>query len=407
VSERVLSARELNRAMLARQLLLERSDLTPTAALEQVGGLQTQYAPSGYIGLWSRLRDFRRESLTDALESRAVIQATVMRSTIHMVSAADFPAMACATRPARAEWWLRTIRRQLDGIDMEAAAAATRAILADGPLRATEIEARLAAEGYPRIVWASIGQWVDMVRVPPSGTWHRRKADLYGLAEDWLARPVAVAASRVPAATDGPALAEAESSAVTSTAPETTAVPRRPAAAAAAVPGLASVPGRSSAASVEDGTELLIRRYLGGFGPAPITATANWAGLPAATLRPVMERLDLRRFHDERGEELFDLPDAPLPDAATPAPVRFLPTWDATLLVHARRTQIVPEHLRPLIFNPKTPHSVPTFLVDGVVAGTWRYEAGHVALTPFETLAAATMHELTTEAERLAAFHED
>jgi len=186
VSERVLTARELNRALLARQLLLERSDLPVAGAIEQVGGLQTQYSPSGYIGLWSRVRDFRRESLTESLEDRSVIQATMMRATIHMASAADYPLMAAATRAARADWWLRTMRKELDGMDMTAVAAATRSILAGGPVPAAEIQARLAAMGYPRIAWASVAQWLDMVRVPPSGTWARRKADLYGLAEQWL-----------------------------------------------------------------------------------------------------------------------------------------------------------------------------------------------------------------------------
>jgi hypothetical protein len=103
-------------------------------------------------------------------------------------------------------------------------------------------------------------------------------------------------------------------------------------------------------------------------------------------LLPVIDRLPLRRFRDEKGRELLDVQRAPLPDPKTPAPVRFLSTWDATLLVHARRTQILPEPYRPLVFNTKTPHSVPTFLVDGAVAGTWRYERGRVETKPFEPL---------------------
>jgi len=117
-----------------------------------------------------------------------------------------------------------------------------------------------------------------------------------------------------------------------------------------------------------------------------------------------VERLAPRRFRDERGAELVDLPRAPLPDPATPAPVRFLPTWDATLLVHARRTQVLPERFRPLVFSTKTPHSVPTFLVDGQVAGTWRHEHGRVVTQSFEPLPAAAGREVAGEAERLAAF---
>jgi hypothetical protein len=119
----------------------------------------------------------------------------------------------------------------------------------------------------------------------------------------------------------------------------------------------------------------------------------------------VVERLRLRRFRDERGGELLDLPRAPLPDPVTPAPVRFLPTWDATLLVHARRTQILPEPYRPLVFNTKTPHSVSTFLVDGAVAGKWRYEKGRVRLEPFGRLPKGARMDVEEEAERLASFH--
>jgi hypothetical protein len=364
--EPVLTARMLNRALLARQLLLEPSDLGIVGAIEQVGGLQTQYSPSGYVGLWSRLRDFRRESLTEALVDRSVVQATMMRATIRMASAADYRLMAESTRSTRQEWWMRTLRRQLDGIDMTAVVTATRAILADGPLPAAEIQARLAAQGLPRLAWASVGQWLDMVRVPPSGTWARRRADLFGLADQWLA--------------SGERGAKAGATA-----------------------GAADAAG--APATVEAGLDLLVRRYLGGFGPAPIADIALWAGLPAAVVRPVVERLDLRRFSDEQGHVLFDLRDAPLPDPETPAPVRFLPTWDATLLVHARRTEILSEELRPRIFNNKTPHSVPTFLVDGSVAGTWRYEKGRVDLVPLVPLSGGTMRDLEAEAERLAAFH--
>ena len=356
VSEPILSARQLNRAMLARQLLLERSTLPLAEALEQVGGLQTQYAPSGYIGLWSRLDGFRRASLTEALERRRAIQATLMRATIHLVSVDDFRLFAEGTRRARREGWLRFVRTQLDGIDMNAVADRVRVHLADGPRRNEEMLRLLENDGYTRIAWVGIGHWVDLVRVPPSGTWEQRRADLFGLAEDWL------------------------------DASDTTS-------------GAAEPPTEA------DGLTHLVRRYLGGFGPAPLVDIANWAGVPVTLLRPVLERLSLRRYRDEAGRALVDLPSAALPDPGTPAPVRFLPTWDATLLAHARRTGILPEEYRPLVFNTKTPHSVPTFLVDGVVAGTWRHEKGTVRLAPFGDLATSVELELRDEAERLAAFH--
>ena len=348
MTDRVLSTRELNRALLARQLLLERSPLPLTRALEQVAGLQTQYTPSAYVGLWSRLRDFRRDALTRALQRRRAVQGTLMRQTIHVVSARDYPLLAEAIREPRRAWWRRVQRHQVEGLDMEAVAALLREHLAAGPRRQAELTSLLAAEGFPAVAWSGAGLWLDLVRVPPSGTWEQRRADLYGLADDWL--------------------------------------------------------GRWSVTGAE-GLEHLVRRYLGGFGPASVQDTASWAGLPVTTVRPVLERLGVRRFRDEQGQELFDLQRAPLPHPEAPAPPRFLPTWDATLLVHARRTQILPERYRSLVFNTKTPHSVPTFLVDGAVAGSWRYERGRVRLEPFDTLPRQARRELDEETERLEAFH--
>ena len=149
----------------------------------------------------------------------------------------------------------------------------------------------------------------------------------------------------------------------------------------------------------------LVRRYLAGFGPASRADVASWTGLQASALKPALAALDLRRFRDAEGRELIDLPDAPLPDDHVTAPVRFLPTWDANLLVHARRTGFLPEPYRARIFSTKTPHSFPTFLVDGAVAGTWRYEDGRVVLDPFDELPTRRRRAVDEEADRLAAWH--
>ena len=162
--------------------------------------------------------------------------------------------------------------------------------------------------------------------------------------------------------------------------------------------------GGAPAPSEEAGIEQLVRRYLGGFGPASRSDVASWCNVPVARLDPVLDD-GLRRFRDEQGKELLDLPRAPLPDPDTPAPVRFLPTWDATLLVHARRTGILPERYRGLVFSTKTPHSVGTFLVDGAVAGTWRYDRGKVTTSEFKRLDPGTRREVREEAERLADLH--
>jgi hypothetical protein len=345
VSDTVISQRRLNRALLARQHLLERSRGSIEKVLEDVAGLQTQYAPAGYIGLWSRMERFERPMLTTALEERRVIQATLLRATIHMVSAADYWPMEIAVRQPRREWWLRVARNQIEGIDLDALTAAIREELGGGPARQKDLVERLRARGFP-ITYTSIYLLVDVVRVPPSGTWERRRADLYGLAEAWLAPP------------DPPP-------------------------------------------SEADAAVHVVRRYLGGFGPAAVAEIGDFAGLPATTVRAALGELRPRTFRDESGRELVDLPRAPLPDGSTPAPPRFLPVWDATLLVHARSTQILPEEFRARVFNTKTPHSVNTFLLDGQVAGAWRYDVGKLRLQPFRTLARAERAALDEEAHRL------
>src|SRR5918994_5323105 len=311
---RMLSQRELNRALLARQLLLERAKLPIPRALERIAGLQAQYAPAMYVGLWSRMEGLERNALTRSLVRRSVVQATLMRATIHLVSKRDYWPLAVALRDPRRAWWERVHPDRPP--DMPAAARRLRRFLADRPRRRKEIEELLGRERA-----FGVGVYIDLVRVPPSGTWEQRRADLYAAAEDWV----------------GPA-----------------------------------------DVTREEGLTLLVRRYLAAFGPAPKRDIADWAMLSVADVDSGLERLKLRRFRDENDKELLDLPRAPLPAPDTPAPPRFLPVWDATLLVHCRRTQILPEEYRPLVFNVKTPHSVNTFLIDGRVAGTWRYEQDRV-----------------------------
>ncbi len=345
MAERTLTERELNRALLARQMLLERTRVPLTRAVARMGYVQAQYAPSSYIGLWTRSAGFERVRLTQALERRALVQGTLMRGTIHLVPAADYWALAAGIREDSRASWMRATRHQTTEREISAVANALRDLLADGPRRRQELIAEL---GVTSTVWNGVGGWINLVRVPPSGTWERRSADIYATAEDWLGRP--------------------------------------------------------SGATRTDGVELLVRRYLAGFGPAPRKDIASWAGISAATLAPALERIRTRTFRDERGGTLVDLPRAPIPDRDVPVPVRFLPTWDATLLVHARRTQILPERFRPLIFHTKTPHSFPTFLIDGQVAGTWKHERGRVVVSPFEPLPRTARRDLDDEAGRLAAW---
>ena len=340
MAARVLTQRELNRALLARQLLLERARLPLPRAVERMGGIQNQYAPSGYIGLWSRLEGFERDDLTRALERRSLIQATVLRGTIHVVSRRDFWPWREAVRADEAEWLRRRWpQRAAAG---RRAGKKLRAALRDGPRPHKElVELTGGNEAW-------YGADVDLVRVPPSGTWERRRADLYALAEDWI----------------GP-----------------------------------------NDANAEHARELLVRRYLAAFGPASVGDIQKWAGLARRKIERALERIRPRHFRDEHGKKLVDVPRAPLPDPETPAPPRFVPTWDAMLLVHCRRSGVLPEEFRQRIFNSKIPFSMHTFLIDGVVAGAWRYEEGQIEIEPFRKLSRAELRELEPERERLAAFH--
>jgi DNA glycosylase AlkZ-like len=350
VTERVLKQRELNRALLARQLLLERRRLSLPRALEHIGGIQNQYAPNAYIRLWSCLDGFERDALDRALARRSVVQATLMRGTIHVVSARDFWPFAVGIRRAGRQWWLRVRKPHAELVDLDAAAAALRDFVRGTTRTRDELVRRLNVFDPPgapaNLAWSGVD--VDLVRAPPSGTWAKRRAHTFALAEDWLGPPDA---------------------------------------------------------DEDAGLERLARRYLAAFGPATRNELADWAGVPVTVFKDVLARMPLRRFAAEDGSELLDVPRAPLPDAETPAPIRFLPTWDAALLVHARRTGILPEAYRPRIFNTKAPQSFGTFLIDGAVAGTWRFDGGRVLTEPFQQLSREPRAELRDEAERLAAFH--
>jgi len=344
---RVLTERELNRALLARQMLLERVKGPIPKVLDRMGTLQAQYAPSMYIGLWTRMQGFEREQLDRALERPAVAQGTLMRATIHLVSKSDYWLAAVGIRRGRREAWLNaSYRRDYSASLMSAAARKLRGRLGDDTMTRKEIHELLGSDS---VVTNGVNMWLDLVRVPPSGTWDRRRADLYAAAEHWLE--------------PSPKIEEI------------------------------------------DGIEYLVRRCLGAFGPATLPEIANWAGLHPRRVMPALERIKLRRFAAEEGAELLDLPRAPLPDPETPAPARFLPIWDATLLAHCRRTGILPEEHRPKVFSTKTPQSVATFLVDGRVAGTWAYEKGKIKTKPFGRLDAAARRELDEEADRLAELH--
>jgi hypothetical protein len=263
-----------------------------------------------------------------------------MRGTIHVVSGREFWRYALGVRQARRQWAARVQRA--DATEIPESEQRLRDALADGPRTVRELGE--LARGFV----GSLGLWVDLVRVPPSGTWERRKADRLGLAEDWIGPPDV---------------------------------------------------------GEDEGIEHLVRAYLRGFGPAAWRDVSAWAGVPVTALKRARDRLALTRYRDEAGRELVDLAGAPLPDPDTPAPVRFLPHWDANLLVHARRSGILPEPYRPRVFHTKNPFSVGTYLVDGAVAGAWSLRDGRVVLDPYEELPSRVAREVEQEREALEAFH--
>lgn len=338
---RTLTERELNRALLARQLLLERSELSIEAAVEQVGGLQAQYAPSAYVGLWTRLARFGRDDLTRALEARRVIQATLMRTTIHVVSRREYWRYAEGIRASRQEWAMR-VRALPAERRIRSLGDRLRDALRDGPKTVKELDD--LARGFI----GTLGLWVDLVRVPPSGTWERRRADRIGLADDWV----------------GP-----------------------------------------SDATEEEGLTHLVRAYLRAFGPAPWKDISSWAGVNVAELKRGGRRLELVTHRMAPRTELLDLPGAAIPDGDTPAPVRFLPHWDANLLVHARRTGLLAEEHRKLVFSTRNPFSVGVYLVDGRASGSWSLVDGRVVLEAWTKLGARERREVEHERQALEAFH--
>ena len=343
MAARVLTLRELNRALLTRQLLLDRKRLSPVAVVERLVGMQAQWPPAPYVGIWTRVTSFQRETLERAILAGEVLKPTVMRGTLHLVTARDYPMFFAAFKDLLT--WFR-------GIHLEAAlevVPAARALAEREPLTMMSGLALLEEHGHvdqeARRIFHAVRRHAHLLHGPETALWSSRPLAVYHPVPE--PEPVDVLAAR---------------------------------------------------------TELM-RRYLTAFGPATRADIADWSGLRVTDFAPALEALEpLRRFCDERGRELLDVQRAPLPDADTPAPVRFLPTWDATLLVNCRRTQILPERHRPVIFSTTTPHSVGTLLVDGQVAGTWRTSGDSVEVETFEALPRAARRELKDETERLREF---
>jgi winged helix DNA-binding protein len=343
VGERVLTLRELNRATLARQLLLERKRLSPTAVIERLVGMQAQWPPAPYLGIWTRTTSFRREALERELASAAVVKATVMRQTLHLVTRRDYALLRAALSETNFPDQTSQAKRL---------APSVRALAAQGPVTTAEVLAHLEQE-------------YELTGIDARRAWRGARVRAHVLHHHetalWNARP----GGRF-VALDEPEL---------------------------------HVP-------VEARAEML-RRYFAAFGPASRRDIVAWTMMHVPEIQRALDRLEpLRRFRDEHGRELLDVPRAPLPDPDTPTPVRFLPKWDNVLLAFADRTRVLPEQYRKTVIRMNG-DVAQTFLVDGFVAGTWRVEDGRVVPEPFAALPRSVRAEVEDEAGRLEAFFAD
>ena len=350
----VLGPRELNRATLERQMLLRRRKLSAVEAIEHLVGMQAQAPAPPYVGLWTRLEDFHPDDLACLILERRAVRIALMRNTVHLVSAHDCLALRPLMQPVfdRTLYSTRANRTLLEGVNIDALIAASRALLEERPRTAKEL-GELLQEQWPERDAAALARairhLVPLVQVPPRGLWGKSGPAAHTTAEAWLGRPL------------------------------------------------------DPAPSLEE----TILRYLGAFGPATVKDVQTWSGL--TRLGEMIERLRprLRTFRDESGKELFDVPDAPLPDPDTPAPPRLLPEFDNLILSHADRTRVIVEEYRKAIASRNG--MVPaTFLVDGFVRGTWKTEGsrGRTALEikPFEPLTREDRDALAEEGERLIRF---
>lgn len=348
-----LSLQALNRATLARQLLLERESVTPLRAVQRLAGLQAQLPRPPHLGLWTRLEGYDPKKLSRLVVQRKVVRAPLMRCTLHLVTATDFLAMRGSLQPALTRAMKSALRGRMDGVDLEAVVKAARAHLRRNPGTFEDIRGYLA-DVFPNADHRALGYAVrtqlPLILVPEDQRWSYPASSDFSLAEEWLDSPVELTDAR---------------------------------------------------------PHELVKRYLAAFGPATPKDAQTWSGL--GNLRETFEELRPRLsvLRDEKGRELFDLPRAPRPHAKVRAPVRYLPDFDNLVLAHDDRSRLLDEAHLKKVSLPNL-RVLPTFLVDGRVAGTWKTEAtkkvARLQLTSFADLTAKSRRELEKEGELLLAF---
>jgi hypothetical protein len=353
MADRILKLRELNRATLARQMLLERVPLTAAAAVERLAGLQAQLASAPYVGLWTRLRDFRREDLANQIEARKIVKATFIRSTLHLITAEDYVRFRATLQPMLSEAWWSIAKRRGGEFDLQQVLKAARKFIGEKPRSFAEISdmlTRLLPDVDVGSMRGSVRTHLPMVQVPISTGWSYNNKPEFTLAEEWIGRKM----------------------------------------------------------SPQNNLQELVKRYLAAFGPASVTDAQSWYGMK---LKDTFESLrpGLQSYRAEGRRELFDLPEVTLPAEDVPAPVRFLPEYDNLLLSHSNRTRVVADEYRSKVYLPGL-RVAATILVDGFVRGVWKVEktktAAALVIEPFEKLAKKDHAALAEEGERLVRFVE-
>ncbi|MFB9906966.1 winged helix DNA-binding domain-containing protein [Allokutzneria oryzae] len=351
----VLDTRALNRATLARQLLLDRADMPVLDAVAHLGGLQAQEPQEPFIGLWSRVRAFDPTVLSGLLTGRQVVRTHLMRRTVHLLTSEDVLAWRARHDAMLRQRVLGVYRRELDGVDLDELAAVGRAVMADGEPRSMSELARAAEDRWPEPGKRALGEMlvaalIPMVQTPPRGLWRTKGGVRNVPLSSWLGREI-----------DPPA---------------------------------------------QNGTdpvgEALVRRYLAAFGPAATADLRAWSGLAGLPAAVAAIREELVSFRDERGRELLDLPDAPRPDPDTPAPIRFLPAFDNAILGYHDRGRIIDDAHRNLSIA-----GARVVLVDGRVSATWTVEADTVVVAPLRRFSRAERAAVAEQGEELALFLSD
>ncbi|MGH2946871.1 MAG: winged helix DNA-binding domain-containing protein [Solirubrobacteraceae bacterium] len=343
-----MTRRELNRALLARQLLLRRAVLPVADAVEHLLGLQAQAPMPPYYGLWSRLEGFDPDVLGRMLTDREVVRLTLMRGTVHLVTVRDALLLRPLVQAAIERGHDGAFGRRMSGARVDELVPAVREILADGPLGARDVARRLVERGIGddvEAIGSAVRTYVPLVQLPPRGVWGAGGHARYATIEAWTGQELEAAPS----------------------------------------------------------IDAVVWRYLRAFGPASVMDVQSWSGL--TRLKAVMERLRPRlvTFRDEDGRELFDLPDAPRPDPEVVAPVRFLGEFDNVLLGHADRRRIIPPGFSWEAMRADG-RFVSNLLVDGMLGGTWWLDKREatLAIRPFGEL--AERDEVAEEARRMADF---